>query len=200
MTQYVAVEAATDRILQGIGRPDPPGYTGPPTWRPFPKNGIVYYPWQGPLALSDAPTPTSVYEWHDAPVWIEKAHLANAKAAAWDRIKKARDKAEAGTFLFNGDLYDANKENISGAALAAMMAKLSNQPFSIAWTLADNTVKVLDGDAMQALGLAMVAYIDSLHNTARSLRNQIEAAATPQQAYAIAWPGEEMIAAEGESS
>lgn len=137
------------------------------------------------------PTPTSALHWHEGAFsWLETADVAGAQAIAWERVKAARDKAEAGTFEFEGGIYDLNKENVSGAALAALMAQLAGQPFSIEWTLADNSVRVLDATTMQALGRSMVAHIDALHCTARGLRERISAATTPDEAYAVTWPTE----------
>jgi len=162
--------------------------------RPMPRDGYIYHAWESPVALSAAPTPTSELRWIDnAPRWVESADLGAAKAQAWEGTRSSRDNAERGVFEFDGDWYDINKENVSGAALAALMAQLAGQPFSIDWTLADNSVKTLDGAQVQQLGIAMVRHIDTLHATTRALRQQIEAATTPEQAYAVVWPMNEHI-------
>jgi hypothetical protein len=93
MTQYVAVEAATQRIsLQqaSVGRPDPDGYTGPPSWQPLPRAGIVYMPWQGRLAFSDAPSPWHEYMWVDgAPQWVFTGTLEQHRGLASQAVSDA---------------------------------------------------------------------------------------------------------------
>lgn len=191
MTQFVKTIGATGRIVGGHGKRDPEGFDGVPELRPMPHDGFVYYAWQGRLELGAQPSPTHEYLWIDgAPRWVDLATLADAQAVAWEAVKRAREDAEAGVFTFEGGLYDLNKENVSGAALAALMAQLAGQPFSIEWTLADNSVRVLDASTMQSLGRAMVTHIDGLHCTARGLRERIAAAATPEEAYAVTWPTE----------
>jgi len=71
MTQFAIIEVATERVLGGVGRPDPEGYTAPPTWQPMPRGGVIHRPWQGRLALSDAPSPWHEYKWVDgSPRWV----------------------------------------------------------------------------------------------------------------------------------
>jgi len=85
MGMYLAVEVATNRILRGEGRTenDP---------QPLPRNGQVYYAWEGKLSFAE-PTPTSVLEWHGEPVWVETASLADLVLRAIDQIDSAADAA-----------------------------------------------------------------------------------------------------------
>jgi hypothetical protein len=68
------------------------------------------------------------------------------------------------------------------------LAKSAGRPYSIVWTLTDNSRRTLDGDQMTALGVAMGAYVDGIYATARALRDQVDAAATIEAVEAIAWP------------
>lgn len=182
MTQYVIVEEGSRRVRGFVDQDDTPD----------PVEGCAIVENLAPVAhFPEAPTAASVLHMIDGSLtWIDTATLADAQAAAWDAVKAARDAAEAGVFMFEGDVYDLNKENVSGAALAALMAQIAGQPFSIEWTLADNSVRALDAATMQALGRAMVAHIDALHCTARDLRERISAAATPAEAYSVTWSPE----------
>jgi hypothetical protein len=94
MTQYLGVEVETGRILYGIGRPDPSDFSGAPDARPFPRDGVVFQSWQAQLDFGARPTDTSEYRWVDgAPAWVETATLADAIAAAINRIDSAADAA-----------------------------------------------------------------------------------------------------------
>lgn len=114
--------------------------------------------------------------------------LPNAQSQAWERIKAARTIKESLPFTCNGSVYDSNVPKISGAALSALMAQLSSTSFSIDWTLYDNTVKTLDAAGMIAVGNAQASAINSVYETARTLRAAIQACTTNAQADAITWP------------
>lgn len=93
MTQYAVVEAATGRIVSGWGKPDPEDYDGQPDWQPFPHDGLIYRPWQGPLLLGAQPAPTAELLWQDGPAWVERAPLEDVIARALDDIDVEADKA-----------------------------------------------------------------------------------------------------------
>lgn len=183
MTRYYFIErdAAGAFLMQrsvdwgGEGPPAPP--------EPMPGNSIA--PLSGPLDLS-APTPTSVFDGFSLQ-WVEAATLAAAQAEAWAAAKIERERAEAAPFEFDGGMYDPNKENIAGAALAALMAQLRSMQVSRRWTLADNSRRDLTGDQIIALGLALTARVDAIHERGRQLRDLINASTTPAEAYGYTW-------------
>lgn len=116
-----------------------------------------------------------------------------AKAQAWARIKAARDRAEFGTFTWNGYTFDGDPESqrrIQGAAQLAAMAITAGVPWSIAWTLADNSTITMSAADMIAAGTSLAVSVAGAHNTARALRTQIDAAATQAELDAIQWPGD----------
>lgn len=119
---------------------------------------------------------------------IDTRTLASAQSQAWERIKATRTIKESLPFTCNNSVYDSNIPKISGAALSALMAQLSSTPFSIDWTLLDNTVKTLDASGMIAVGNAQASAINSVYETARTLRSAIQACTTNAQADAITWP------------
>lgn len=114
--------------------------------------------------------------------------LEAARARAWIRVKAARAIAEVGTFNYDGGIYDVDSTRITGAVTLAMLAKMHDTPFTMAWTLADNTVRELDGDQFIALGVALGQYVDGIYGTARALRVAIEAAPTIEAVDAVVWP------------
>jgi hypothetical protein len=119
---------------------------------------------------------------------VDLRALDDAKVQAWQRIKKARLAAEAANFACDGALYQPDKERIGGAVQMALMAQLAGQPFSIDWTLADNSVKTLDAAGMIAVGTALGMKVSAAFDTARALRDQIANAATIAEVDAIGWP------------
>lgn len=119
---------------------------------------------------------------------VDARLLNQAKEIAWERIKQSRSTAETKPFTFNGQLYDANIEKIGGAVQMALIAQVAGAPFSIDWTLADNTVVVLNAQQMIGVGVSLGQSIAAIYDTARSLRTTINNATTAQAVDAIVWP------------
>lgn len=136
----------------------------------------------------EPPTPTAeLWVANGVLYWDDPAMLAEARTQAWAAVKKERDTAEAVPFEFEGGMYDPSKENISGAALAALLAQLAGQEIADEWTLADNTRKTLSGPQIIALGLALTQRVKEIHARGRQLRDLIDNAATPAEAYGYTW-------------
>lgn len=121
--------------------------------------------------------------------------IAEIRAAIWDRIKARRDAMiDGGAPTPSGavDSYLEARTNIAGAVQAATIAQAAAQPFSVSWTLLNNSVVVLDATAMIALGLAVLAHVNACHDRARALRDQINTAETVQDLLTIdiasGWP------------
>lgn len=106
--------------------------------------------------------------------------LAAARVRAWERAKAARDAAEFGGCETPSGRADTSRDSImrlNGAVAAAQIALAAGQPFSLDWTLADNSVVALDAPATIALGLAAMAHIVACHERGRELRAAIAGAA-----------------------
>lgn len=113
----------------------------------------------------------------------------------WSAAKDQRDLHIDGGALTPSGPVDSDSEarsNISGAATGALIAKVSNLPYSVTWTMLDNSTATLDADGMLAMGLAVLAHVNACHDRARQLRTAIEAAATMAELLAIdvtaGWP------------
>lgn len=97
-------------------------------------------------------------------------------AAAAEAVQRAEGVA------FNGHVAQirrAPEEDltfITGASVKAFMAKLSNQPFSVSFRMADNVDVDLSADQMIALGQAAFARVDALHDACAAIKDQIRAA------------------------
>lgn len=91
--------------------------------------------------------PSSDYELTSTGWQIPAGALETAKAAQWEIVKAARDAVIYGGFTYNGGTYDSDQisqSRIQGAVQLAAIATQSNQPFSLVWTLADNSTVTLD--------------------------------------------------------
>jgi len=123
--------------------------------------------------------------------WIDERTLDQAKTDQWSKVKAARDAAEFGGFAWDGSTFDSDvvsQSRIQGASQLATLAALASEPFSVDWTLADNTVRTLSGADMLAAGQAMGVHIMTVHETGRTLRAAIEAATTIAEVESIDWP------------
>lgn len=186
-TRHYGLVDADGFITQSTSREEDPDAEPAPF-----AGGRDYRLLPGPINWLDKPTPTARLRYTGSDVaaqWVETENLADAQDQAWEQVKAARAAAELAPFAFDGGMYDVDTARISGAALNALMAQLAGVPFSIDWTLADNTVRTLDGAQMQALGVALAHHIGTAFATARAMREAIAAAPSPAAAYeAAAWP------------
>ena len=136
------------------------------------------------------PQPSPAHEWN----WATKQwayDIEEGRAQAWSRIKSARESVEFGAFVWDGHTFDGDSESqrrIQGAAQLATLAQATGQPFSIDWTLADNTQVTLTAAEMIGVGVALGQHVNGAHGIARTLRTQIDAATTPEELEAIQWP------------
>lgn len=116
--------------------------------------------------------------------------LEGVKDKAWSRIKQSRSLAETQLFLYDGDLFDANKEQIMGAVQLAVISQLAGQPFSINWTLYDNSVKTFNAEQMISIGVELGKMVSGVYDIARGLREHIDAATTEDELSSIIWPND----------
>lgn len=121
----------------------------------------------------------------------EEPSLAEVKATRWAAVRAARDMAISGgcdTALGRVDTTEVSQLRISGAVQMAMIAAAVAQPFSIDWTMEDNSVATHDGPAMIALGVAVGQHVADCFATGVALRDAINAAETAEAVSTIAWP------------
>lgn len=117
------------------------------------------------------------------------------RAIIWAEVKAQRDLHINGGAPTPAGIVDSDNEaraNVSGAALAAVIAKAASAAYAVTWTLLDNSPVTLNADGMIAMGLAVMAHVDACHGHARDLRGQIEAASDMAELLAIdvtvGWP------------
>lgn len=146
--------------------------------------------------LAARPTAAAVLMWSEvsageyAATWHDPRTLAQIKADHWAAMKAARDAHEFGWFEWDGSTFDSDRESqarIMGAVQMAVLAMSAQQPFEIAWTLADNSVRTLAGADMVAVGLELGAHVAAAHAIGRTLRAAIEDAETAAEVEAVQW-------------
>lgn len=140
-----------------------------------------------------APASTALVTWAwnaTASRWLPSPTLASLKLDKWATIKVARAAAidaplvtPLGTF----DADAASRANIIGAVLLAQTLTAQSQPVTISFTLADNTVAVLNSAQMTTVGLALGSKTQAAYTRWQTLRAQIDAATTDAALLAITW-------------
>lgn len=117
--------------------------------------------------------------------------IETARARKWADIKAVRDRLENGGFdMPDVGRFDSDADSrarIVGAVTAAKIAQDAGQPFSVEWTLADNTTVMLNAEQVISVGFAMLTHITSTHEKGRVLRAQIDAAEDVDSLNAITW-------------
>lgn len=141
-----------------------------------------------------APMPERPSEHHvfdyDTKTWADPRTMDDHKSERWTFIKRARDQAEFSTFTWDGSVFDSDRTSqsrIQGAAQLAQIALAAGQPFSIDWTLADNTVRTLTASDMLQVGMAMGQHINECHERGRQRRQAIMDAQSIEQVNAVVW-------------
>ena len=134
------------------------------------------------------------WAWVDATKrWAPVKTLAAIRADKWTAIKVSRDAAINSPLVTPHGIFDSDplsRANIAGAVALAQTLAAATPPFSITYTLADNTSVVLDGPGMVSVGLLLGAKVQAAFATARALRVRIDAAMTADAVAAITWPAE----------
>lgn len=116
--------------------------------------------------------------------------LEQAKADAIAQINSRRDTLEAAGFEYLGKVFDSDArsvQRISVAVLAAQAAIAAQAPFSIDWTVQDNSVVTLDAEAMVGMPAVLAAYALGLHEHAKGQKVLIEAAGTIEEVEGVIW-------------
>lgn len=122
--------------------------------------------------------------------WVDPRTLDDLKAAKWEQAKAARNAAEYGGFTWDGSTFDSDPVatgRITGAAVLALMATLASQPYSIVWTLFDNTTRTLDASQMMAVGAALGTHVQAAHDAADARRVLINATTSAAELDAMTW-------------
>jgi len=126
------------------------------------------------VAIS-APIDPASSVWNGASWAPDMAALRERK---WREVWKLRDEKINAGITVDGYRYDSDasaRANVMGAAIAAQAALAVGEPFSVEWTLADNSSVTRDAVQMIAVHVTGVAIINALYERARALRDAIDA-------------------------
>jgi hypothetical protein len=115
--------------------------------------------------------------------WVDERTLEVRRQQKWTEIKAARDLAEVSGFPYMGKVIQSDAKSVQRITVAASVSEGKD------WTCADNTVLQLDVEGVKGMPAALARHIDQLHQTAKELRARINAAGSPAEIDAIAWPG-----------
>ncbi len=117
--------------------------------------------------------------------------LNELKDAKWAEIKAERDYLEQAGVPYLGKVIDSDTVSIQRIAIAVQAAQAvveAEQPFKLYWTMQDNTTLEMDAAQVVGMSVSLAQYSNSLHQIARALREQIDAAKTAEELKAIKWP------------
>ena len=141
----------------------------------------TYLPVEMPLRSS--PVHAFNYQTHE---WEDIRPLQAIKDRQWETIKSQRFAAEYGGFEWDGSPFDSDavsQQRLSGAVQLAQMSPT----FSIAWTLADDTIRTLNQVDMISVGVALGVHVQTNFAKGQALRAQIDAATTKEDVEAVVW-------------
>lgn len=113
------------------------------------------------------------------------------KELKWSEIKFERDRLEQSGAPYLGKTLDSDTVSVQRIAIAVQAAQAAiaeDQLFTLSWTMQDNTAVEMDAAQVVGMSVALAQYSDGLHQTARALREQIEAAETAEEINVIKWP------------
>ncbi len=147
-------------------------------------NGDVFQYSDDQLKLKNN-RPSHACEWSNALMcWIDIRGIEELRHQCWIKAKDARDSKEFGQFSWNGRIFDGDREaqrRLNLAVLAAQQAIAQGSPWSIDWTLADNSVITLSASDMVGVVAALGQNIDAAHEEARAKRALIGSASTKEE-------------------
>lgn len=117
--------------------------------------------------------------------------IVELRANKWAQIKAERDRLEQSGVPYLGKILDSDTVSVQRIAIAVQAAQAAiaaGQPFTLEWTTQDNTPLTMNAGQVVGMSVALAMYSDSLHQAARALREQIEAAETVEELEVISWP------------
>lgn len=122
--------------------------------------------------------------------WADSRSLSDAKTEVWNTIKAARDANMAAGFVWDGSKFDSDNlsiQRIQGAVQLATFALAANQPFTIDWTLFDNSVRNLSATDLVQVYITLGTFVQNIFAAGVTLRGQIDAATVNSQLHSILW-------------
>lgn len=142
---------------------------------------------EGGVVVSFPPQPSNRHVFdYSTKQWVDQRTLEDLQKEKWAEIKAKRDAEQLAGFVWDGSRFQSDLTSQSRIQSAAWAASV-DQAFETDWTLADNSTRLLNATDMVAVGIALRSHIDAAHAKAKTLRSQIEAAATKEVVEALSW-------------
>ena len=124
-----------------------------------------------------------------SPIAIAPVALDEVKRVLRERINSERDALNEAPITFGGHEFDGDaraQKSVQGAYSMATLALVTSQSFSVDWVLLNNAIVTLDANAVIGLGQALAARTSYLIQTARTMKDAVEAATTRADAVSVA--------------
>lgn len=118
---------------------------------------------------------------------VAPVDLATAKSVQRQRINAARDAEEAAGFSYLGKTFDSDEAAIRRIGIAVQAAQVAPDSFTIDWTVADGSTISLTKTDLLTMPAVMAQTANALHVKARSLKAQIDAAASVAAVEGVTW-------------
>ena len=122
--------------------------------------------------------------------------IDDARATAWAAVKLRRAQLEFGgcdTPFGRVQTDPESTTKINGLTTLALIAQAGGQPFEVGFSMADNSVVVLDATEAITMGATVGGYVGAVYAHSFALRAQIDAAVDLAALAAIdlllGWPG-----------
>ncbi|MBR2182959.1 MAG: DUF4376 domain-containing protein [Acidaminococcaceae bacterium] len=112
--------------------------------------------------------------------------LAEAKANKLAELKGIRDSKEVEPVAFYGHAYDFDVKSFD--RINAAIIALDQTKGTIGWTTADNSVVEVTADTLRGVIAAAAVRSNDLHIIYRTLKEQVNEAATNAEVEGISWP------------
>lgn len=113
--------------------------------------------------------------------------IEEVRQAKWEEIKAKRDTEEQAGCPYMGSVLDSDSLSVQRINTAVQAAQVVGESFAVDWTMQDNTVVHMTYADVLGMPAALAVFSNDLHQKARGLRDQINAAETVEEVEAITW-------------
>ena len=116
--------------------------------------------------------------------------LDDLKTEKWNQIKLLRNIMEFGGFSWKNQIFDSGQLSLirlGTTVQSAIISKITSVPFSINWTLKNNSVITCGADDIIAINAALLNHVNRCHQHSTSLRTQLDEAKSSMQISNINW-------------